>query len=148
MPSCSIFFHCSPMSNQQSSRSARSRRFVLRLTSQSVLEGGAKLDACEFDFEPNSQEFEATSPFPVQSPVNHPGQKAGVFRSKPSEADGERRKAAKGGRDRYVGIQRRRPVYFGRNQARPAASRAERTTVREHARRRDREGIDRKTPAF
>ena len=42
----------------------------------------------------------------------------------------------------------RRSVYFGRNRARPAASRAERTSVREHARRRDREGIGRKTPAF
>jgi hypothetical protein len=42
-------------------------------------------------------------------------EKVGVFRSKPSEAGGER---------------------------------AEPTSVVEHARRRDREGVDRKTPAF
>jgi hypothetical protein len=51
-------------------------------------------------------------------------------------------------KDRYVGLHRGRPAHFDRNRARPAASRAERTTVREHGRRRDREGIDRKASAF
>ena len=75
--------------------------------------------------------------------VSGPG-KVGVFRSKPSEAGGERTTV----REQKKCPVRGRSAYFGRNQARPAASRAERTTVREHDRRRDREGIDRKTTAF
>jgi hypothetical protein len=45
-------------------------------------------------------------------------------------------------------VSQRRSVYFGRNQARPAASARSLLPVGEHARRRDRAGIGRKTPTF
>jgi hypothetical protein len=45
-------------------------------------------------------------------------------------------------------IDERRSVYFGRNRARPSAGRGAVLPYGDDPRRRDREGIDRKTPAF
>ena len=87
-------------------------------------------------------------------PAREGSKKAAVFRSSPSEAGAERPEHTDGSDDakRAAGVRARegskKAAVFRSSPSEAGAERPERTSVREDDRRRDREGIGRKTPAF